>query len=179
MQLGTLYMHEDEWAMIDLLPSENFGEILRIADEAQTFGEEHFDGSSWTALYVLPKPTYPLSLRALPFKELRIILSERFLRVNIVESFPGEVPSDSFAFVEMEKADGAFYGVQKNGLVTQLHLFFCNEENRDGRTCFLEILQTLGTKYNLVLVDWWNNTIINLRERRRVVQYLETSSHQE
>jgi hypothetical protein len=51
MQLGALYVHEDEWAMIDLLPSENFGEILRIAGEAQTFGEEHFDGSSWTAAY--------------------------------------------------------------------------------------------------------------------------------
>jgi hypothetical protein len=128
---------------------------------------------------MIPEPTYPLSLRALPLKELQVILSERFLLVNIVESFSGEVPPDSFAFVETEKADGAFYGVQENGLVTRLHLHLCNEENRDRSTCFLEILQTLGMKYSLVLVDWWSNTIVDLRERHRVVQYLETSSHQE
>jgi hypothetical protein len=182
VQKDVFYLHEDEWAMIDLLPSENFEETLRIAREAQTFGEEHFDGFGWTDVYVIPKPTYPFSLRILPLHELQGLLRERFLAASIVQSGYStyrETLPDCFAFVEAEKADGAFYGDQKNGLVTRLHLLPCNEENRDRRTCFTEILYTLGVKYDLVLADWWNHSIIDLRERNMVVQYLEASSSQE
>ena len=40
MQTGMFYLHEDEWAMIDLVPSENFEETLRVAAEARAFGQE-------------------------------------------------------------------------------------------------------------------------------------------
>lgn len=179
MQQRVFYLHEDEWAMIDLLPSENFEELLRTARAAQAFGEEHFDGSGWTDMYVIPRPTYPLSLRSLPFNDLQAMLKQRFLQAGIVQSgyssYREELP-DCFAFVEAEKADGAFYGDQKNGLVMRLHLLPCNEEKRDSIACFVDILYTLGVKYDLVLADWWNDKIIDLRERNMIVQYLEASS---
>jgi hypothetical protein len=176
VQQRVFYLHEDEWAMIDLLPSENFEEILRTARKAQTFGEEHFDGFGWTDMYVLPPPTHPLSLKAFPLNELQAMLRERFLPASIVQSGYSsyrEALPNCFAFLEAEKADGAFYGVQENDLVTRLHLLPCNEGNRDSITCFIDILHTLGTKYDLVLADWWNNKIIDLRERNMVIQYLE------
>jgi hypothetical protein len=43
----------------------------------------------------------------------------------------------------------------------------------------IEILHTLGTTYDLVLADWWKDTIINLRERTRVVGYVEAAAHPE
>lgn len=182
VQPDAFYLHEDEWAMIDLLPSENFGELLRTAREAQTFGEEHFDGSSWTDIYVVPRPTYPLSLRALTFNELQSIMGERFHLAHSVQSefiSYSETPPGCFAFVEAEEADGAFYGEQENGLVTRLHLLPCNKESRDRRTCFTDILHAIGSKYDLVLADWWSNTIVDLQERNMIEQYLEASSDQE
>lgn len=182
MQHGVFYLHEDDWAMIDLVPAENFGELLRIAAEAKTFAEEHFDGFGWTAMYLVPKPTYPLALRTLALHELQKLLRERFLPACSVQSGYSsyrETLLDGFAFVEAEQADGALYGEQKSGLVTGLHLLPCTEANCARRTGFIELLHTLGTTYDLVLADWWTHTIIDLRARNRVVQYLEASSHQE
>lgn len=174
VQKDVFYLHEDEWAMIDLLPSENFDEILRIADSAQTFGEEHFDGFGWTDMFVIPPPTYPFSLRTLPFHELQNLLRDRFLPAGIVQSGYSsyrETLPDCFAFVEAEQADGAFYGEQKNGLVTGLHLLpFC-EDNQSRRNIFIEVLHTLGVKYDLMLANWWFNTIVDLREMNSIVQY--------
>jgi hypothetical protein len=36
-----------------------------------------------------------------------------------------------------------------------------------------------GTKYELVLVDWWKDIIIDLRDRTGVTSYLEASSQQD
>lgn len=182
MQQDVFYLHEDEWAMIDLLPSENFEELLRTARAAQSFGEEHFDGFGWTDMYVVPSPTYPLSLRALPFNELQNLLRERFRQARSVQSGYStyrEACPESFAFVEAEKADGAFYGDQENGLVIRLHLLPCNKENQSSIAYFVDILHILGTKYDLVLADWWNHTIIDLREKNLIVAYLGVSSDQE
>jgi hypothetical protein len=180
MQQRVFYLHEDEWAMIDLLPAENVAEVQWTAHEAQAFGEQHCDGFGWTDMYILPRPTHPLSLRAIPLNELKAMLRERFLPADSVQSGYSsyrETLPDCFAFVEAEKADGAFYGDQENGLVTRLHLLPCIERNHARLTSFIDILHALGAKYDLVLVDWWNTQIIDLRERNRVVQYLEASSH--
>lgn len=175
MQQRVFYLHEDEWAMIDLLPVENLAEVRQMAREAQIFGEEHFDGFGWTDMYVFPEPTYPLSLRVIPLNELKALLGERFHLADIVQSGYSsytEVLADGFAFVEAEKADGAFYGLQKNGLVTALHLCPFNGSTSDVITLFVEILHTLGTKYDLVLADLWRHSIVDLRERNVVRAYL-------
>jgi hypothetical protein len=46
----SFYLHEDEWAMINIITAENLRRTKEIADEAQTFGEEHFDGHCWTEM---------------------------------------------------------------------------------------------------------------------------------
>ncbi len=144
MRQRVFYLHEDEWAMIDLLPAENLAEVQQMTRRAQSFGEEHFDGFGWTNMYVFPQPTYPLSLREIGFNELKALLAERFHLADIVQSGYSsyrEVQADGFAFVEAEKADGAFYGREKNGLVTTLHLHPFNGSTSDLTTLFVEILQ--------------------------------------
>ena len=178
MQQGTFYLHEDEWAMIDLLPAENFAELLRTAREAQAFGEEHFDGRGWTDMYIVPEPTYPLSIRALPLDELQALLKGQFLQATIVQSGYSsyrEVLPNCFAFVGAEEDDGAFYGTQENGLVTRLHLLPGYSDNNDRIACFIDILSMLGVKYDLVLADWWQDKIIDLREKNMIVRYMEAS----
>jgi hypothetical protein len=181
-QERLFYLHEDEWSMIDLLPEENFEDLMRTAAEAKAFGEEHFDGFGWTAMYVIPKPTHPLALRTLPLHELQELLGERFLAARSIQSgystYRESLP-DGFAFVEAEQADGVLYGQQKSGLVTGLHLLPCDGANHDRTTSISDTLHTLGTKYDLVLVDWWKDIIVDLQDRTTVVSYLEASSQQE
>ncbi len=182
MQQRQFYLHEDEWAMITFLPSENFAESLRIAREAETFGAEHFDGFGWTDMYVIPEPTVPLALRAIPFQALQTILTARFLPAESVQSGYSTYREDirnAFAFVEAEKGQEAFYGNQENGLVKTLHLLHSLGEHDAVPPHLIESLCTLGTTYDLVLADWWQHIIIDLRERNNVVQYLEAAADQE
>lgn len=168
--------------MIDLLPSENVADLLRTAAEAKAFGEEHFDGVGWTAMYVVLKPTHPLTLRTLSLDQLQELLRERFVSARSVQSGYSsyrETLPDAFAFVEAEQADGVLYGHQKSGLVTQLHLLPCTDNNQNRTTWFGDILHSIGTQYDLVLVDWWQDTVIDLRDRTMIVSYLEASPRQE
>ena len=182
MHQRQFYLHEDEWAMITFLPSENFAESLRIAREAETFGAEHFDGFGWTDMYVIPKPTVPLDVRAIPLDALQTILTARFLLVESVQSgystYTEDIPN-AFAFVEAEQGQEAFYGNQEQGLVKTLHLLYSFGASDAVPAHLIESLHTLGTTYDLVLADWWQHTIIDLRERNNVVQYLEAASGQE
>ena len=179
MQERVFYLHEDEWAMIEFLPAENSAEFRQTVHSAQAFGEEHFDGFGWTDIYVFPQPMYPFSLRAIPLNELKALLTERFRPADIVQSGYSsyrEAQLDGFAFVEAEKADGAFYGYQKNGLVTTLYLHPFNGSSSGIITLFAEILYILGSKYDLVLADRWRSTLVDLKERKEVVEYLKTAS---
>ena len=130
-------------------------------------------------MYKIPRPTYPLSLRALPLHDLQVLLQERFLQAKSVQSGYSsyrETLPDSFAFVERENADGVFYGEQKNEMVTALHLLPCSGENQDIVIVLSDILHTLGVKYDLVLANWWSDQIIDLRKKALILHYLETSA---
>ena len=183
MQQRQFYLHEDEWAMIDFLPSENFAESLRIARAAETFRAEHFDGFGWTGICMsFPSQRFPWALRAIPLEALQTILTARFLPAERVQSgystYQEDIPN-AFAFVEAEQGQGAFYGNQEDGLVKTLHLLHSFGEHAVVPAHLIESLHTLGTTYDLVLADWWQHTIIDLRERKNVVQYLEAASGQE
>ena len=73
---GTFSLHEDDWGMITLLPAENRARTAATAQEAEAFGAAHFDGTSWSAVYVLPEPEHPISERHIPFDELAALVGE-------------------------------------------------------------------------------------------------------
>ena len=52
--------------MVDIMPIENRAEAAQIADKAEEFGKEHFDGFGYTDLFVIPEPKQPLALRQIP-----------------------------------------------------------------------------------------------------------------
>lgn len=168
--------------MIDILPSENVERVQSIAHEAQTFGETHFDGFGWTDIYTIPEVAHPLSVRAIEFAALQIVLKERFFLADNVQSGYSayrETLPDCFAFVEAEKKDGAFYGKQINGILTGLHLLPCEEGNESTIAIFTDILHRLGTKYNLVLADWWSTQVVYSCDKDAITHYVRAASDSE
>lgn len=55
MTENIFYLHEDEWAMINVMPAENLSRTKEITKDAQDFGEAHFDGRGWTEIYLIPE----------------------------------------------------------------------------------------------------------------------------
>jgi hypothetical protein len=176
MDKRIFYLHEDEWGMITIIPAENLVRSKEIAQEAEEFGKAHFDGFGWTDMYVIPEEKYPLSTRQIPFYELYDLLSELLVPADIVQtgySSYRESLKYGFAFGEPDGELGAFYREQKDDLVITLHCIPCGTQDVEKVEAFTKILTTHGTRYNLILADWWRKRIINLQDRYEVTHYLQ------
>jgi hypothetical protein len=153
--LGSFYLHEDEWAMIDLVPSENRAECQASAAAGKAFGEAHrAPGGGWTDVYVHPEVTHGIAERRLTVADLEGLLG--WPRYQSVASGYGglrEPVPRAFAF-----GDGrhVLYGsVDADGIVTGLHLFRRAPELRAK-------LVQLGAAQRLIAIDWWRDQVIPL-----------------
>ena len=172
---GVFYLHEDEWGMVAVLPAENSARALEIAQETDEFGQEHFDGSSWSEVYVIPAEEYRLADRDIPIAELAALLGDRLQPAGKVQSgyssYVEELPG-SFAFGEAATGQGAFYGDAKAGLITTLYVILPDGSVPKNVSLFAEVLSTLGEKYDLILADWWRHHVLDLRDRDAVTRHL-------
>jgi hypothetical protein len=169
------YLHEDECGMVDVLPAENLERSGEIAQKARAFGEEHFDGVGWTEIYVIPEPEHDLSARRISLAELRALIGSRMPEAQHVQSGYSTYREDlenCFAFGEPYSGAGAFYGVLESDIITRLSILPCDASNEDGVALFTLILNTLGEKYNLILADWWHNTIVELSDKEAITRHL-------
>jgi hypothetical protein len=174
MDKRVFYLHEDEWGMVQILPSENFTRTVEIAQEANNFGQEHFDGFGWTDMYVIPEEKHPISIRKIPFVELSNLVGNVLSPADIVQSGYSsyrETLKNCFAFGESNSEAGLFYGSQKDGIVVALNFFPCEPGNSGMVAVLTDILVTLGEKYDLILADWWIDAVVRLQSREAVSSY--------
>ena len=173
---ATFYLHEDDWGMIELLPSENMSGREQALEEAKQFGAEHFDGTGWTDIYVIPEAQHSIVEKQIALDELRALVGTWLPEADVVQSgYSTQVDTleNSFAFKGTERGSGAFYGNHKNGLVTQLNILRRDEEDRTAVARFAEALCTLGERHSLILTDWWSGLTVDLRNRVAVSRYLQ------
>ena len=170
---GAFYLHEDDWAMISIMPAENFDHARTTAAEADKFSREHFDGTAWTEMYFIPEEQYPISTRRILLSEIEEIFISYLTPVDRVAtgfSSYKETVSDGFALVG-EKY-GVFYGSHEDGVITSLYVARFAGEKVDGSEEFIKQVVTLGKRYNLILADWWDNRIVNLQNELEVKRYI-------
>jgi hypothetical protein len=171
----TFSLHEDDWGMITLLPAENQGQAEATAQEAAAFGAAHFDGTSWSDVYVLPEPEHPISERRIPFDALHTLVAEGLVPAEAVLSgytSQWEECPRCYAFGAGYGGSGALYGYQAGGIVMDLHVIPPHSDNAAAVAFFTERLLELGQRYNLILVDWWQDRIVALRDPAAVAAYL-------
>jgi len=174
--MAVFYLHEDDWGMVNLMPVENIARAKEVAQEAEEFGREHFDGVGWTDMYVIPEEKHPIEERRIRLDELRELVGGHLAEAEKVQSgyssYVEDLP-DTFAFGEGYSGKGAFYGNSKEGLIVRLHLLLCDPEDEDGVQFFARVLGALGERYGLILADWWRDVVIDLGDRERVLAYLK------
>jgi hypothetical protein len=178
---GVFFLHEDEWGMVDIMPIENRAEAAQIADKAEEFGKEHFDGFGYTDIFVIAEPRQPLASRQIPLDFIRTLVTPRLAEATRVESgiHPGEVlpeafrytgPLKSFAFGDDNL--GALYGNHLEGVIDHLHLIPHEVRDDANRAFWQTTLTTLGSTYRLMLSDWWIKVSVDLADVAAVQEYL-------
>ncbi len=172
----TFSLHEDDWGMITLLPAENRARTEATAQEAAAFGAAHFDGTSWSAVYVLPEPDHPISGRQIPFDELTALVGVGLVPAQAVLSgytSQWDECERCYAFGRAYGGKGALYGYQAEGIVMDLHVISPNGDDA-AVAGFTDLLRALGQRYDLILVDWWQDRMVELRDPAAVAAYLQS-----
>jgi hypothetical protein len=170
----VFYLHEDDWGMISLVPSENLAFLHEEQERLDQFSAAHFDGSGWTDIYVRSEEPTPVTVRAIPYTRLVEIFG-RLLpvaeRVETGYSSYREPCPGCFAFGK--PYDFALYGSSKDGTVTELSL---SMQTPSLDVAFRQKLATalgvLGREYRLVVVDWQRSQIVDLGDLVAVERYL-------
>ena len=170
----VFYLHEDDWAMVSLLPYENLAFLHEEQDRIDTFSAEHFDGVAWTDIYVRSEEPSPLTIRQIPYARLTELFGSLLPAAASVEtgysSYREPCPG-CFAFGKAY--DFALYGSSKDGIVTELSLSMQLPPTDTALSqALVTALVALGTEYQLVLVDWARSQIVNLGDLTAVERYL-------
>ncbi len=183
--MATFYLHEDDWGMINLLPVENAVWADGIAQEAKRAAQENFAGfaqfgdlqvPTYHNVFVIPEEKHPISERGIRLDWLRALLAGGWPEAERVESgYSSHVEeiSGAFAFGVAHGGSGAFYGSHRDGIVTRLHIIRPSFDDVQAVEAFEAALARLGREYNLVLADWWTDTVVDLRDTERIRRYLQ------
>jgi hypothetical protein len=172
---ATFYLHEDSWGMVELLPAENMAEREAAAKEAKQLGEDRFTGVGWTDVYIIPEARPSIAERHIPLPDLRTLVASWLPEADTVQSGYStyvETLQYTFAFGNTASRAGVFYGTYEGSTITHLNVIGPDEEVQAKVTRFAEALCALAQLYNLILVDWWSDTIVDLRDPAAVTSYL-------
>lgn len=159
--------------MINIMPAENFGRAEGVAEEAENFSREHFDGQAWTAMYVIPEETHPIKIRLIPLSALQDHFRGYLKPVaELATGYSTHREVVSGGFVLVGEPFGALYGSCQEDIVTGLYVARFAGEKVEGFDQFIDRVVSLGEKYNLILADWWQHRIVDLRRRPEVERYV-------
>ena len=71
----SIFYHEDDYRQVEIVPSDNFNELIKQAENVQDFTEKHFDGGCFTDIMVKEENVFKLTQRQIEPSELDLILA--------------------------------------------------------------------------------------------------------
>jgi hypothetical protein len=175
-QVRELFVHEDDWGQIEVLPAACRAwceqEIARI----EAFAARHAapDGMGWTDMYV--RESAPLDLESLhiPFDEASRALGARLPAFDAVLSgtfsSPQPVPHVR-GFGPAANTGVVLSGDATRTVVAAITLVLHGSDGHQGSV--LAALADLPAPSPLLLVDWMQGRVVPLDDRDVIASYLD------
>ncbi|WPV70285.1 hypothetical protein [Chitinophaga sp. LS1] len=165
----TVFFHEDSYCQIELLPKQNYQDIGSFpVQEENSFGFEH--------MLVRDKPLFPTVNLGISTQEMESLLAR-----NAINYFP--VVNTGYSTYRVVKEDTVVYGFERLGvfveskqsIVKNVWLGFSSLFTASESCDYLfKVLELIGEKYPLILVDWNGEVIVRLQEVDEIQHYLES-----
>lgn len=165
--MAGLFVHEDDWGMISLVPAENRADRAAVVEAAAAHGEAHRapDGAGWTAMYVAPSPPTEIDVRKITLDALGAALGSSWQPVAGLTTGYSSHREDVGTGYAFQLPDGpALYGCTAGGVLSQLHITHINHSAADT-------LHQLGSTFGLILCDLWRDAVVDLADRSAIDAY--------
>lgn len=171
--ITSIYFHEDDYCQIELVPRENEGFLIAQGAEIQRSAEKNFDGYGYKDIHVRSEEPVSLSTKGIPVDQMAEILgAQGFLRIDTV--FTGysthrERAKDTVAF----KLDPfVVYMDCKDGIVAHAWLDLNWGASSESQMRFIDALDQMGRKWQLLLSHWPGSRIVDLTDRAAIENYV-------
>lgn len=168
---NSIFYHEDDYKQIEIVPSENFNELIKQAENVKDFEEKHFDGGGYTDMMVREENGFKLKQRGIQSDELDKILSELPIKRNNKVSTgvrPGEISSENTIGFG-ENYNGIFFDFESDYVTG---IWIAGSPNVES-VIFAQVLNNIGNKWSLLLMDWNSLELIDLKNKEQIEKYLK------
>jgi len=168
---GTIFYHEDDFGQVEIIPSENFERLIKEAENVKDFSEKHFEGGGFTDIYVREQSGLKLEERKIKVSELNDILSKLSVEKHTIATTgirPDEMLSKN-TFGYGENYNGLFFDF-KEDIVSNIWVSGRLNVNDEK---LISVMNEIGTKWNLLLMDWNSLELIDLQNKEQIKKYVE------
>jgi len=167
----SIFYHEDSYKQVQLVPFENFSELIKEASNVKDFGEKHsIKGGGYSDLYIREGNSFKLKAKGIKSIELDTVFTklpiERF-EVVTTGIRPGEMKSEN-TLGYGEDYHGIFFDTESD-IVTGIWIDGSPHIEKDE---FSRVLNEIGSKWNLLLMDWNSLELIDLKNKGQIEKYL-------
>jgi hypothetical protein len=160
--------------MIELLPRENYAERQGMVEEAVRHAEAHRapGGAGWTQIFVAPAAEVSIEIRAITLAALADILGPDWKRCSAVSTGYSSHRDDclnAFAFRPAKLREDPWnvvYGTFNRDRVSSLCVTHCERP-------LMPALHRLGTTFQLMLCDLWQDLVIDLADPAALACYVD------
>ncbi len=169
-----IYLHEDFYLQVEVVPRENSNHLSSENDAIKVFSEEHRDGLGFTDVYVRDEQKIKTSSRNIRLDEFEeLALKSGLTKLDSVYTGYGsykEKCKDTNAYT----IDGAtLYCDYDNDLIKNIWIdgYRFNQESTHITT-MVNSLYEIGERWNLILNDWDLSETIDLKSKEQIRVYI-------
>lgn len=171
---NSLYLHEDFYCQVELVPIENSADLKEENQKIDEFANEHSDGMGFTDVYVRNGQDFKTSKRSIPIKEFEHLMNTYgFQKVDKVYSGYGSYKETSVSTWGFKLDSSAIFCDFKNDIIENIWIDgFRFSKDSENKNLLINVLFVLGEKWNLILNDWDLTETIDLSSKKAIEDYI-------
>lgn len=172
---SSFFYHEDDYCQIQLLPIENYPELIKQAENISESSKLNFDGSGYKNIVIRANQRTLLKDRGVKNRELEKLLSKlKVERHNIVTTGFG------FSY-RVQSKNTVAYGKEPSGILydfdnqtEEVENIWLINPSRLESVELQTVISEIAKKWNLVLMDWNSLTLLDWENLDDVDTYFKT-----
>jgi hypothetical protein len=168
---SLLFFHEDDFCQVELLPKENLNFIKLQCNQIESSSEKNFDGAGYKEIFIRDANPIGLSTISIQKSELENFLLELHLprASEVLTGYGQDYRVQSLETVGFGSDYVAVYFHFQDDIVKKI--WFTQIWNITGEK-LVPVLNKVGLKWNLLLVDWEAATFVELSDEQAIINYL-------
>ncbi len=169
-----LYMHEDFYCQVELVPRENFADLKAENEKIDEFTQKHSDGQGFTDIYVREGQNIKTSERKISINEFKALMEAcGFQKVDEVYHGYSTYKATCSSTWGFKLDSSAVFCDFKNEMIENIWIdgFRFNRDS-EHKEQLINSLFEIGAKWNLLLNDWDLTETFDLRNKKTIEDYI-------